>query len=219
MLFADREDAARKLATALAGYRGERPLVLAIPRGAVPMGAIIAEALEGELDVVLVRKLGAPGNPEFAVGAVAESGWQRVESYAAALGADEAYLAQEKARQMAAMRERRARWASIAPIDPAHRVVIVVDDGMATGATMAVALQAIREKLPKRLVCAVPVASREALTTVRSVADDVVCLDSPEPFYAVGRFYGDFRQVEDAEVLAVLSRFRAEAKGDAQDNP
>lgn len=119
MIFDDRLDAARQLAQALAGYRGRRPLVLAIPRGAVPMGRALAEALDGELDVVLVRKLGAPHSPEFAVGAIDETGWAYVAPHAAQAGADEAYLAQEKAAQLATLRRRRALYTPArTPVDP-----------------------------------------------------------------------------------------------------
>ena len=135
--FADRSEAAVQLATALSQLGAANPLVLAIPRGAVPMGRIIADALGGELDVVLVRKLGAPMNPELAVGSVDESGWVYVADFAASTGADAAYIEEEKQRQLEVMRKRRAQYtAARPPIDPAGRIVIVVDDGLATGATM-----------------------------------------------------------------------------------
>ncbi len=206
MVFEDRIDAARQLARALAKFRGKNALVLAIPRGAVPMGRLVAEELEGELDVVLVRKLGAPGNPEFAVGAVDESGWTYIADWAAEVGADAAYLADETAMQLATMRARRASYTPArAPIDPKGRVVIVIDDGLATGATMIAALHSVRSRHPARLVCAVPVASPDSLEKVRSQADEVVCLDAPPGFHAVGQFYRTFGQVEDAEVVAALA--------------
>lgn len=206
MVFEDRTDAARQLVAALARYRGKNPLVLAIPRGAVPMGRVIADALSGELDVVLVRKLGAPGNPEFAVGAVDEAGWEYIADYAAEMGASKTYLAEEAAAQLATMRARRATYTPArAPIDPAGRIVIVVDDGLATGATMMAALHSVRARGPKRLVCAVPVAAPESLEKVRPHADEVVCLDTPAAFHAVGQFYRTFGQVEDREVVAALA--------------
>lgn len=206
MVFEDRTDAARQLVAALARYRGKHPLVLAIPRGAVPMGRLIADALGGELDVVLVRKLGAPGNPEFAVGAVDEAGWEYIADYAAEVGASKTYLAEEADAQLATMRARRATYTPArAPIDPAGRVVIVVDDGLATGATMMAALHSVRARGPKRLVCAVPVAAPESLEKVRPHADEVVCLDTPAAFHAVGQFYCTFGQVEDREVVAALA--------------
>jgi len=206
MAFEDRTDAARQLVAALARYRGKHPLVLAIPRGAVPMGRLIADALGGELDVVLVRKLGAPGNPEFAVGAVDEAGWEYIADYAAEVGASKTYLAEEADAQLATMRARRATYTPArAPVDPAGRIVIVVDDGLATGATMMAALHSVRARGPKRLVCAVPVAAPESLEKVRPHADEVVCLDTPAAFHAVGQFYRTFGQVEDREVVAALA--------------
>jgi predicted phosphoribosyltransferase len=203
--FDSRTDAANRLARALSHYRGQNPLVLAIPRGAVAMGRVLADALQGELDVVLVRKLRAPFSPEFAVGSIDETGWAYVSADAAAAGADERYLEQEKAAQLETLRRRRAQYTPArAPIDPRGRIVIVVDDGLATGATMIAALHAARAKAPARVVCAVPVAASESLERVRPYADEVVCLSAPAAFYAVGQFYRDFQQVEDDEVVALL---------------
>ena len=203
--FDDRSDAARQLADALRQYRGSDPLVLAIPRGAVPMGAQLAAALGGELDVVLVRKLGAPGNPEFAVGAVAEDGWTYVPEYARDMGFDEAVLARERAGQLELIRSRRALYTpQRGAIDPAGRTCIVVDDGLATGSTMMAALHGVRARRPAKLVCAVPVASPESLARVRPLADEVVCLSAPPEFHAVSQFYGDFPQVGDDEVARLL---------------
>lgn len=204
-IFESRADAARQLARALADYRGRQPLVLAIPRGAVEMGRILADALGGDLDVVLVRKLRAPDNPEFAVGAIDETGWAYVAPYAESVGADAAYLEHEKRLQLETLRRRRAQYTPARPpIDPAGRIAIVVDDGLATGATMVAALHAVRAKSPQRLVCAVPVGARESVELVRPDADEVVCLATPADFHAVGQFFRDFRQVEDEEVIALL---------------
>jgi predicted phosphoribosyltransferase len=209
-VFASRADAARRLAAALARFHGRNPLVLAIPRGAVEMGRVLADALGGELDVVLVRKLRAPDSPEFAVGAIDETGWSYVADHAASAGADAAYLAREAREQLELLRRRRALYTPArAPIDPAGRIAIVVDDGLATGATMIAALHAVRAKRPERLVCAVPVAAPDSLERVRSHADEVVCLEAPEAFLAVGQFYRAFDQVEDAEVVELLSRARS----------
>lgn len=204
-IFESRAHAAHQLARALARYCGRQPLVLAIPRGAVEMGRILADALGGDLDVVLVRKLRAPDSPEFAVGAIDETGWAYVAPYADSVDADPAYLEREKRLQLETLRRRRAQYTPArAPIDPARRIAIVVDDGLATGATMVAALHAVRAKAPERLVCAVPVASRESVELVRPYADEVVCLATPEGFRAVGQFFRDFRQVEDDEVIALL---------------
>jgi predicted phosphoribosyltransferase len=204
-VFASRSDAALQLASALARYRGLNPLVLAIPRGAVEMGRVIADKLDGELDVVLVRKLRAPANPEFAVGAIDETGWAYVAQYAKEVGAVHAYLEKEKKQQLELMRQRRTLYTPArAPIDRKGRIAIVVDDGLATGATMIAALHSVRVKEPQRLVCAVPVAASESLERVRPYADEVVCLQAPVHFYAVAQFYGEFRQIEDDEVVELL---------------
>ena len=201
-MFADREEAAGLLAKRLAHYRGKNPLILAIPRGAVPMGRIIALELQGDLDVVLVRKLRSPYSPEFAVGSVDESGWCYVADYAAAEGAGPEYIEREKAAQLEVIAKRRAGY--MPPIDPEGRIAIVIDDGLATGSTMISALHALRSRNPAKLVCAVPVSPPDTLEKIRPLADETVCLEAPEYFQAVGQFYRDFPQIEDQEVVKIL---------------
>lgn len=204
-MFRDRHDAASRLAERLSSYRGKNPLILAIPRGAVPMAKLIAEQLGGEFDVVLVRKLRAPFQPELAIGSVDESGWTYIAPFAVSTGADADHVAEEKRTQMETIRQRRAQYTPIRlPIDPAGRIVIVIDDGLATGATMIAALHGLRERKPAKLICAVPVAPPDTLDKVREMADEVVCLEAPAFFQAVGQFYRHFPQVEDDEVIALL---------------
>lgn len=206
MIFADRLTAAAKLSEALADYRDKHPLVLAIPRGAVPMAKLIAEQLHGDLDVALVRKLRAPGNPEFAIGSVDESGWVYLSEYASRTGADDNYIQQEIAAQLETIRQRRAQYTPARPpVDPAGRIVIVIDDGLATGSTMIAALHALRNRNPAQLICAVPVAPPETIQKLHGKADRIVCLSSPSDFYAVGQFYRDFPQISDDEVIACLT--------------
>jgi putative phosphoribosyl transferase len=213
MLFANRHDAAERLSEALRAYRGRHPLILAIPRGALPMGKLLADRLGGDLDVVLVRKLRAPGAPEYAIGSIDENGWVYLAQHARATGATDAYIEQEKRQQLDVLKDRRARYTPGRPaLDPAGRVTIVVDDGLATGATMIAALHAVRARKPEILVCAVPVASPDSLELVRPYADQVVCLYAPDDFYAVGQFYRTFGQVEDEEAIRLLGGAPAASK-------
>ena len=209
-MFKDRLDAARQLSKALAKYHGQNPLVLAIPRGAVPMGAWMAQELNGQLDVVLVRKLRAPFDPEVAIGAVDESGLAYLSPYAATLGLDPQYVKDEIKLQMKTIKARRNQYSlTRAPLEVKGRVVIVVDDGLATGATMMSALKATREKQPRHLVCAIPVASPDALAKVKPLADETVCLSAPKDFMAVAQFYRQFPQVDDEQVLVFFTSQRA----------
>jgi len=205
-MFEDRQQAAERLAEALVAYRGQHPLVLAVPRGAVPMAAVLAARLQGDLDLVLVRKIHAFGAPEFAIGAVDESGRVYLAPHANAVGAKPGYVAEQKSLELEELRRRRALYTpGRAPLGASGRVVIVVDDGLATGATMVAALHAVRQRQPARLVCAVPVASKESVELVRAHADEVVALEVPHRFAAVSQFYRSFPQLEDDEVIAILA--------------
>jgi putative phosphoribosyl transferase len=206
MLFKNREHAARLLAQRLISYKGKNPLVLGIPRGATPMAKIIAEALGGELDVVLVHKLGAPDQPELAIGSVDETGRVYLADYVSELGVGEDYIQSDIENQLATLRRRRATYTPLRPpIDPSGRIVIVVDNGIATGATMIAALRATRAKKPAKLIGAVAVAPCETVARLRKEADEIVCLKTPADFNAVGQFFEDFSQVTDEDVVAILS--------------
>jgi putative phosphoribosyl transferase len=211
MMFEDRAEAGRQLATALAGYKDERPVVLGLPRGGVAVAAAIAEALDAPLGLILVRKIGAPTRRELALGAVVDGKDPcivRNDDVIRALGVTEATFDAICRRELTEIERRRRRYEGGAtPVDVAERVVIVVDDGIATGATMRAALQATRLRRPKKLVLAAPVAAPDALNELRSEVDDLVCLISEEPFNAIGLFYVDFHQMSDAEVTEILSRF------------
>jgi len=204
MRFANREEAARLLAGRLTGERGKTPLVLGVPRGAVPMARIIADTLGGELDVVLVRKLRAPEQPELAIGAVDEAGTVLKGRYFEI--ASEEYLRGEIRTQQEILRKRRELYTRVHPaIDPIGRTVIIVDDGVATGSSMLAAIASIRARKPRRLVVAIGVAPPQTLERIRSEADEVVCLHSPADFHAVGQFFEDFSEVTDEMVAAALS--------------
>jgi predicted phosphoribosyltransferase len=206
MIYRDREEAGELLAEALRPYAGRNPLVLAIPRGAVPMGRVIADRLGGELDVVLVHKLGAPGQPELAVGAIDEEGQVHLNEGARLLHIGRDFIEQECRRQREVLGARRARYTpDRPPISPAGRTVIVLDDGIATGATMIAALRAIRRRGPAELVAAAAVMPPETRERIEREADRVVCLETPEFFAAVGQFFENFDQVSDDDVVAVLA--------------
>jgi predicted phosphoribosyltransferase len=174
------------------------------------MAKIIADALDGELDVVLVHKLGAPDQPELAIGAVDEPGHLYLGEVARELGIGTDYIREEKRAQLKTLHERRALYTPRRPpIDPAGRIVIVVDNGIATGATMISALRAVRARKPRELIAAVAVAPARAFEGIAEESDEIVCLEIPEDFFAVGEFFRDFSQVSDEEVTAILRQCRA----------
>lgn len=208
MAFENRAQAGQMLARRLDAYRGQHPLVLAIPRGAVPMGKIIADALDGDLDVVLVRKLRAPLNPELAIGSIDETGSVYLDPDTVDLWS-EPYLEGEKRVQLETLGRRRQLYQPAgSPIDVAARIAIVLDDGIATGSTMIAALRAVRARRPSKLIAATGVASADALRAIRREADEVVCLETPELLYAIGYHFRDFSQVSDDEVVATLREAR-----------
>ncbi len=211
MGFRDRRDAGRKLAAALAGYKDQRVVVLALPRGGVPVAAEIAAALGAPLDLVLVRKIGVPQQPELAMGAVVDGGQPLVvrnDDVIALAGIDQSEFEAVCQSELAEIERRRQRYlGNRRRVDVAGRVTIVVDDGIATGATTRAALRATRRRNPSRLVLAVPVAPTESLAAMREEADEVVCLEDHEGFGAIGYYYADFHQISDREVIETLARF------------
>jgi len=213
--FADREEAGWMLVERLRGEALEKPLVLAIPRGGVEVGAVLARGLGAELDVVLSRKLRAPHQPELALGAVSETGEVYLNHFASAMtDAGDAYVEAERKRQMAEIERRRGLVRAVRPQAPiAGRTVIVTDDGIATGATMIAALHSVRAAGARTIIVAVPVAAPDRIDAIRPLCDRVVCLQEPEAFWAIGQFYRDFEQVADERVLDLLRDFgRPETK-------
>ena len=216
--FRDREDAGKRLSHLLAGKKIEHPIVLGIPRGGVPVAAEVARALGGELGVVVARKLRAPGQPELAIGAVSASGVAYINHrLAEECGADDRYLAEEQERQAEEARRREAEFDSHRHAPVSGRTVIVVDDGIATGATAIAALRSIKWAGARRVILAVPVGPPDTIEAMRKEADEVYCLAIEPDFFAIGQFYVDFRPFEDEQVRKVLDDFEhirsAEAAG------
>lgn len=212
-IFANREEAGVLLAERLAGMKLADPLVLALPRGGVPVAAEIARRLDAPLDVALVRKLGSPNEPELAIGAVADGETLELVLNARLveeLGVSEEFIGSAVARELASLEQRRRGYADVRPgTAVAGRTVIIVDDGVATGMTMQAAIRSIRRQGPRALIAGVPVASRDAVAMLRQEADDVVCLRAPRRFGSVGAFYRTFGQVSDADVVALLKQANA----------
>ncbi len=213
MEFEDRSDAGRRLAKALSRYKKRHPIVLALPRGGVPVAAEVAAALEAPLDLILVRKIGVPTQPELAMGAVVDGAAPivvRNDEVIELSGTTSDEFEATCARELEEIERRRQLYlGDRARAEIAGQVVIVIDDGIATGATTRAALQAIRNQKPKELVLAVPVAPPDTIAQLRGQVDALICLETPELFGAIGYFYRDFRQVSDQEVIAILKRFPA----------
>lgn len=209
-LFVDRADAGRQLAQALAERRLEDPIVYALPRGGVPVAVEIAKALEAPLDLLMVRKIGAPGSPELALAAVVDGQEAQTvvnEEVKAMTGADQAYLDEVRAHELEEIeRRRRVYLDGRGRLSPKGRTAIVADDGLATGATAKAALRALKRQDAKLTVLAVPVAPVETLAEMRGEADEIVCLNPAEWFWGVGGFYQDFHQLDDAETRAFLAK-------------
>lgn len=210
-LFRDRTEAGRRLAAALSGFKGRDVVVLGIPRGGVVVAEEVAKALGAPLDIVVTRKIEAPGEPEFALGAVTQEGEVIMDRQAAeSLGATQEYLDNQIRLKRAEVAERTARFRGEAPYPALEgRVVIVVDDGIATGSSVAAAVMSVKKRRPGEIVVAVPVAPKDAVETLTGDGNRVVCLETPGDFLAIGEFYGSFEQVEDDEVKRILERSRA----------
>jgi len=220
MPFKDRSDAGRKLAKALGQYKDQQPVILALPRGGVPVAAEVAAALKAPLDLILVRKVGVPFQPELAMGAVVDGGTPlivRNEDVIQLAGIQESEFKAVCDGELVEIERRRQRYlGSRERVDVSGHTAIVIDDGVATGATTRAALRATRMRNPKRLVLAVPVGPTDNIAELRSEADDVVCLEDHEFFGAIGVYYANFSQVSDEEVIEILRRFPALKRKDTK---
>ncbi len=219
MVFTNRSEAGRRLAQALLAYREQRPVVLALLRGGVPVAAEVAATLDAPLDLVLVRKIGVPAQPELAMGAVVNGGAPivvRNEDVIRLAGVGEAEFRAIRDNELAEIERRRQVYlGDRPPVDVAGRVAIVIDDGVATGATIRAALRATRFRRPARLVLAVPVAPTDTVAALREEADEVICLEDHRAFGAIGFYYADFRQLSDQEVKDTVARFPVRTASEA----
>jgi putative phosphoribosyl transferase len=208
-MFRDRRDAGRRLARALVHLRGTAPVVLALPRGGVPVAFEIARVLDTELDLLLARKIGVPGQEELALGAVVDGAHPQLvlnEEVLTMLEPPPGYIKAAQERELAEIERRRKLYLEgRPPLETSGRTVIVVDDGIATGATVKAALRGVRRNRPSRLILAVPVAPQSSIDELASECDEIVSLETPDPFYAVGLHYADFAQTTDDEVIQLLA--------------
>lgn len=210
-VFTDRRQAGRMLAEALVPLGLNNVVVLALPRGGVPVGLEIARRLQAPMDVLFVRKIGAPGHPEYGIGALVDGASPKIvvdRRAAQMLGASTEYFQREIARELAEIERRRGLYRTGPPAELRDRTVIVADDGIATGGTIRAALQALTEAGAGQVILAVPVAPRDSIESLRGLCDRVVCLETPDPFYAVGAHYVDFTQTTDEEVVEALAAAR-----------
>lgn len=207
-MFADRRQAGQKLAQALAAYEVERPVVLALPRGGVPLGYEVSKALNAPLDIIVVRKIGAPGQQELAIGAIVDGDTPELvlnDEIVSTFHLGEEYIKREKESLLEEIARRNRLYRGDRAREPIEgRTVIVVDDGIATGATVRAALKAIRRGQPKKLVLAVPVAPPDTVSLLTPEVDELICLEIPDTFYAISQFYGSFPQVSDEDVVRLL---------------
>ncbi|WP_417622481.1 phosphoribosyltransferase [Parasphingorhabdus sp.] len=211
-LFADRRDAGRQLAARLADKAAENPVILALPRGGVPVAYEVAKALDAELDLLMVRKIGAPGWPEYGMGAVIDGANPQLvmnEDIVRQIAPSPEYIRNEVQRQLAEIERRRKIYCGDRkPVDLADRTIIIVDDGIATGGTVKAALKGVQENRPRRTILAVPVAPRSTLAELESQCDEIICLHVPVDFGAVGAFYQNFNQTEDSEIISLMDSLR-----------
>lgn len=221
-IFADRRDAGRRLADALRTKMVENPIVLALPRGGVPVAYEVASAFDAPLDLIFVRKIGAPGHPELGLGALVDGADPQVVMNASVermIAPPPGYVDQQVRRELQEIeRRRKAYIGGRKPMSVRDRTVLMIDDGIATGGTVRAALQALKRVNVRRLVLAVPVAPADVIESLRGEADEVVCLATPEPFYAVGLWYGDFTQTSDGEVVDLLARAESHARRRPDEN-
>lgn len=208
MRFKSREEAARQLLKPLKKYKSSHPLILGIPRGAMPMARIIAEGLNGELSAIFVHKIPAPNHEEFAIGSIGISGVISRTASVELLKIPESYIREEAENQLRTLHQRYKKY-GLTPPDYENRTVIIVDDGIATGATVTAAIHEVQYQKPKKIVVASAVAARDSASEIRKIVDELVLLKEPESFYSVGQFYEYFPQVTDEEVMEILKPSRS----------